>query len=90
MSKKMKIAYRALRMRDRADAAMAKLPAAILETGLFLAGWLLLGGAPVVGLYVMAGLAAVSLALVAVFLAATGLMRLLGYTEVALERWSLA
>lgn len=90
MSKKMKWAYRALRVRDMSDAAMAKLPTAIIETSLFLVGWLLLGGAPVVGLYVMSGLAAVSLALVAVFLAATGLMRLLGYTEVALERLGLA
>lgn len=90
MSKKMKLAYRTLRIRDMADAALAKLPAAVIETGLFLAGWLLLGGAPVVGLYLMAALAAGALALVAVFLAATGLMRLLGYTEVALERWSLA
>lgn len=90
MSVTMKIAYRALRVRDMADAALDKLPTAIIETSLFLAGWILLGGAPVVGLYLMAALAAVSLALVAVFLAATGLMRLLGYTEVALERWSLA
>jgi len=77
-------------MKDMADAAMAKLPASILETGLFLAGWLLLGGAPVVCLCVMAVLAAVSLAIVAVFLAATGVMRLLGYTEEALERMALA
>lgn len=90
MSKSMKWAYRALKVRDMADAAMAKLPAAILETGLFLAGWLLLGGGPVVGLYVMAGLAAVALALITVFLAATCTMRLLGYTEVALERLGLA
>ena len=90
MKSSMKWAYRALKIHDMADAAMAKLPAAIIETGLFLAGWLLLGGAPVVGLYVMAGLAAVSLALFTVFLAATGLMRLLGYTEVGLERLGLA
>lgn len=90
MTHKLKWAYRALRVRDMADAAADKLPAVIIELCLLLAGWLLLGGSPGVGIVVMSAIAAVACAIAAVVVGATCVMAILGQNEIELERLGLA
>lgn len=90
MSKRIRCAYMALKAKDMADAAMGKLPSAIVESCILIAGFSLLGCNPIICLYVMAVLAAASVAVVSIFISSAFIIRILGYTEVVLERLALA
>ena len=92
MNKKMMCAYRALRVKDMAEAAMGRFPYLVVYVGLALAALLIMGRnvrVALVSLAIMAILAAMEVAMIAAFWLSKIIMRVSGYDEVSLERAAL-
>ena len=87
--KKLKLAYMALKLKDAADAAFEAFPRTLLEANLLVAGLLLIGVDVIVCLWAFVAMALYAIAVIAVWAISSAAIKILGFSEVTLERMAL-